>query len=161
MSNGPAEQQSQRKRPSPVPPYYRFIRTEHGVAFLKEVVTAVLGLAIVGFTLYMAAAAFSFVGNSQSMSDARVLLTLMLGLSGVVLGYYFGRVPADMRAAQAQEQTNDAMNTVEHFRSRDHEMGRKLHEMGMDAMKDAMAGKVASPEMAQKLIEMGDRCITI
>lgn len=150
MSNDPAEPHSQRKRLSPGPQFVKFTVTEQSVALLKEVVSAALGLAIIGFTLYMAAAAFSFVGNSQSMSDARVLLTLMLGLSGVVLGYYFGRVPADMRAAQAQERTDAAMNTVEHLRNRSQEMGRKLHEMGMGAMADTMAGKVAPPRNGSK-----------
>ena len=30
----------------------------------------------------------------------------MLTVAGVVVGYYFGRVPADARAAQAQDQAN-------------------------------------------------------
>jgi hypothetical protein len=32
----------------------------------------------------------------------------MLGITGIVIGYYFGRVPADARATQAQEQANNA-----------------------------------------------------
>ncbi|MCK7510493.1 MAG: hypothetical protein MZV70_44870 [Desulfobacterales bacterium] len=61
-----------------------------------ESLTALLGVIIVGFTLVMGWKAFSYVGEQQKMSDAKdVTSTLMLELAGVVIGYYFGRVPAD------------------------------------------------------------------
>jgi hypothetical protein len=79
---------------------------------IKEVVTAVLGLTIVIFTLAMAYKVFTYVGN-QNISDAKDVLMLVLGLAGVVIGYYFGRVPADARAAQAQGQAETANARVE------------------------------------------------
>jgi hypothetical protein len=75
---------------------------------LKEVVTAALGLLIVGFTLVMAYQVFTYVGDDQRISDAKDVLLLVMGLAGVVIGYYFGRVPADARAAQAQGQAEAA-----------------------------------------------------
>jgi hypothetical protein len=74
----------------------------------KELVTALLGLIIVGFTLKLAVKTFGYLGQTQILSEAKDILMLLLGLAGVVIGYYFGRVPADARASQAQEQANTA-----------------------------------------------------
>jgi hypothetical protein len=82
------------------------------IAF-KEGVTAVIGVILVGFTIHLARKAFGYVGDQAKISDAKDILMLMLGLAGVVVGYYFGRVPADARAAQAQEQANTATAQAE------------------------------------------------
>lgn len=65
------------------------------------------------YTLYLAWSTFSYVGKQQEMTDAKDVLMLLLGLAGVVVGYYFGRVPADARATQAQEQANAATAQTE------------------------------------------------
>lgn len=78
------------------------------IQLFKEIVAAVMGLFLVGFTLYIAFRTFGFIGDVKKLPDAKDLLLLLLSLSGVVIGYYFGRVPADARAAQAQKQANDA-----------------------------------------------------
>jgi hypothetical protein len=62
--------------------------------FMREVVAAVLRIAIVIFTLAMTGLAFSMAGEGARMRDAITVLTLLFGLAGVVVGYYFGRVPA-------------------------------------------------------------------
>lgn len=74
----------------------------------KEVVTAILGLTLVIYTLITAGNTLAYVGDETRMSDAKDVLLLLLGLAGVVIGYYFGRVPADARAAQAQQQAASA-----------------------------------------------------
>jgi hypothetical protein len=76
---------------------------------LKELVSAALALAIVGTTLYFAGAAFGLAGDTTRMHDAKDLLAGMTGLTGVVLGYYFGRVPSEARASQAQRQIEGAV----------------------------------------------------
>ena len=43
------------------------------------------------------------------MQDAMRVLTLLFGLSGVVVGYYFGRVPAEKRADTANEVKDQAI----------------------------------------------------
>jgi hypothetical protein len=82
--------------------------SEQGIQWFKEAVTALLALLIVGYTLVMGWRVFSFVGDPQKMSDAKDILLLMLGLAGAVIGYYFGRVPADARAIQARRQADAA-----------------------------------------------------
>jgi hypothetical protein len=47
------------------------------------------------------------------MEDAKELLATMTGLSGVVIGYYFGRVPGESRASQAQQQMATAVADTE------------------------------------------------
>jgi hypothetical protein len=83
------------------------ITVEQKVMIYKEVVTSLLGLAIVGFALYVAAVTLGFAGDTK-IGDSKEVLQLVLGLAGVVLGYYFGRVPADARAAQSQERADAA-----------------------------------------------------
>jgi hypothetical protein len=85
---------------------------------LKEGVTAILALAIVGTTLYWMGMAFGMAGDSNRMGDAKDVLALMSGLSGVVVGYYFGRVPSDARASQAQQQTVDAVQETGRMKAR-------------------------------------------
>jgi hypothetical protein len=81
---------------------------EHYIQAFKEIITAALGLLVVIYTVTMAAKVFTYVGEEEKISDAKDILLLVMGLAGVVIGYYFGRVPADARAAQAQEQANTA-----------------------------------------------------
>lgn len=79
----------------------------------KEGITALLGVAVVGYTLILAGNTLSLVGQPEKLSDAKDVLLLVLGLAGVVVGYYFGRVPADARASQAQQQANEATAQAE------------------------------------------------
>jgi uncharacterized protein HemX len=75
---------------------------------IKEIVTAALAFLIVIFTLIVVWRSFTFVGNTQKVGDAKDLLTIMLGLAGVVVGYYFGRVSADAQASQANAKAGQA-----------------------------------------------------
>jgi hypothetical protein len=75
---------------------------------LKESVTALLGLIIIVFTLVLLKQVSDHVGTSDDFSRAKEVLLIVNGLAGVVLGYYFGRVPADARATQAQGEADAA-----------------------------------------------------
>jgi hypothetical protein len=72
----------------------------------KELITAVFGVLILVFTLILAKRTLGFVNNPEQVTQAKDILLLMLGLAGVVVGYYFGRVPADARANQALEKAD-------------------------------------------------------
>jgi hypothetical protein len=86
---------------------------EQLIQVFKELVTAVLGIFVVLYTLSLAWNTFEFAGQTDKMTDAKDVLLLMLGLAGVVVGYYFGRVPADASAAKAQDQANAATAQTE------------------------------------------------
>jgi hypothetical protein len=75
---------------------------------LKEIVTAVIGLLLVGSTVAMAFATFNLAGSGDKVADAKNILIMMMGLAGVATGYYFGRVPADARANQSETQARAA-----------------------------------------------------
>ncbi len=81
---------------------------EQYIQGFKEVVTAFLGVMIVLCTLILAGLTFTYAGDPAKIANAKDILQVLLGVAGVVIGYYFGRVPADARAAQAQEQANAA-----------------------------------------------------
>jgi|SRR6185312_8105505 len=100
-----------RKGKDPWPP-------ELKIQFFKEVFTAVLALVIVGATTVTAFLSFNMVGDATKMGDAKDLLTIMLGVAGVVLGYYFGRVPSDARAAQATNRADAAVIQSEQMKTK-------------------------------------------
>jgi len=79
----------------------------------KEIITAVLGIIVVAYTIYFALNTLNYIGKEPYMTDAKDVLMLMLGIAGVVIGYYFGRIPGDARAAQAQENANEATAKTE------------------------------------------------
>lgn len=70
-------------------------KSERRMQDMREIVTAILGISIVLFTLALTGLAFSMAGEGPRMQDAITVLTLLFGLAGVVVGYYFGRVPAE------------------------------------------------------------------
>jgi hypothetical protein len=63
---------------------------------------------------------------------------LMLGLAGVVVGYYFGRVPADARAAQAQDQANAATAQTEQVNAQAQAIAGQVEQV-MDKITPAAA----------------------
>jgi hypothetical protein len=94
--------------------------------WLKEGVTALLGVGIVGYTLYMTYRAFGMAGDPTRMGDAKDLLAYLSSFAGLVVGYYFGRVPADARTVQAQQQIGQAVSEMEQTKGTMGDMKEKL-----------------------------------
>jgi hypothetical protein len=92
-------------------------------------VTALLSISIVAYTLYMTYRAFGMVGDPTRMGDAKDLLTYLSGFAGVVVGYYFGRVPADARTAQAQQQIGQAVSDKEQTMGTMNDMKKELTDL--------------------------------
>ncbi len=105
---------------------------EQIIQLVKELVCATLGIFLIVFTVLMANNAFSMVGDSAKLSNAKDLLLLLLSLSGVVLGYYFGRTPADARANQAIKQATVATAHSHELGSKAEVVGVKLNQMMLD-----------------------------
>lgn len=125
----------------------------------KELVTATLGVAVILFTLIMTRRSFGMAGNANQMKDAMGILSLLYGLAGVVIGYYFGRMPADARAAQAQARTTDAigeqMKTREVMRTamqKSQAMADQMHETMAEAeITPRQLNSMGSDDMASKV----------
>ena len=80
---------------------------EQRTQWLKEQVAAGLGILLVAGTVLIAFITILF-RNASDIQGAKDILLLLSSLSGVVLGYYFGRIPSDARAAQAQQTASQA-----------------------------------------------------
>lgn len=90
-------------------PARRGLSAEEFITIFKEVVTALIALALVWTTVRTFGALLAMTGDATRLAQAKDLLTVLTGLLGVVLGYYFGRLPAEARAAQAQDQAAKAL----------------------------------------------------
>jgi hypothetical protein len=84
---------------------------------LRESVTAIISLGIVGVALYVLLDTYFSTKNTgplgENFSKQKDILLLTLGFLGTVTGYYLGRVPAEKQAdasrdaaAKAQESEN-------------------------------------------------------
>jgi hypothetical protein len=95
---------------------------------IKEIITATLAFAIVGFAIWMAVRTWLLAGDATKLGDAKDVLQLLLGPAGVVVGYYFGRVPADARAAIAQREANAATADAQDVKTRSSELADRIDE---------------------------------
>lgn len=74
---------------------------------IKEWVAAVLALSIVGFTLWAMHGLFT-ADPTKSSANMSSILQAAIGLAGTVTGYYFGRIPAEKAAQQANQAAGQA-----------------------------------------------------
>lgn len=124
---------------------------------IREIVTAILGIAIVAFTLALTGLAFSMAGDGPRMRDAITVLTLLFGLAGVVVGYYFGRMPAEARAVEAQKRADtasDAMDTASKAMDAANQDKRAIISQAAaihDGMEDKMDKAGLTPSLLQNL----------
>lgn len=116
---------------------------EQKIQCFKEYVTAIFGLLILACTLYLAIRTFNYAGETK-ITDAKDILQVLLGVAGVVVGYYFGRVPADARATQAQKQANAATAQTEQI---------SAHNLAMSDEIDVVMKKLAPAERAERGVE--------
>lgn len=79
------------------------------IAISKELITGIMGTIIILVTLIMVVSTIFTVSNTETHAALKDALLFMNGLVGVVLGYYFGRVPGDTRANQAENQSRAAV----------------------------------------------------
>jgi len=77
---------------------------------LKEWVAAFMSIMIVGATFYFMLKMFQQPGTVDGTlwQHQSAILQIAIGLAGTVTGYYFGRIPAERAAANAQQAANSA-----------------------------------------------------
>jgi hypothetical protein len=104
----------------------------------REGVTAVLAVLLLASTMALTYRTFGMAGKEGQMKDAMGVLSLLFGIAGVVVGYYFGRVPGDARAVQAHETTQAAMKTMQGMSessSTSRQMAEKIQQIQADLSK--------------------------
>lgn len=79
----------------------------------KEIVTGIMGVAIITVTLVVALITIFSVSNAETHAAAKDVLLFLNGLVGVVLGYYFGRVPGEVRAEKAESEAKEARSDLD------------------------------------------------
>jgi hypothetical protein len=79
------------------------------LTLLKEGVCAALGVLIVGGTILLLWPSLS--GPTRDLAAAQGIFSILGGWGGVVIGYYFGRLPAERIAARAEEAAESAIKT--------------------------------------------------
>jgi len=80
------------------------------VTILKEIVSAVLALALVGTAIWLMVESFSLDPKMTADEFQRRsgVLQIAVGLAGTAVGYYFGRVPAEKSADAARQSESEA-----------------------------------------------------
>lgn len=107
------------------------------LATAKEAIAGCLGIAIVLATLataMVALLAVFMVGNEKVWAAAKEILVLLIGLVGVVLGYYFGRVPGEVRADKAEAEAKATRSSLDRTLT---EVRTVLEDQGIDLMRGA------------------------
>jgi hypothetical protein len=117
---------------------------------LREWTTTVLALAIVAVTLWVALKAGGLVGDSTKIAGMKELLGLLLGPAGVVLGYYFGRVPAEAHAAVATQQAQTANAESDRVRTVAKQAADDLEALEAQRVQAlSRGGSVADPSLTE------------
>ena len=84
------------------------IKTSY-LMWLKEAVCTILAFAIIGWTLLLLRPPLS--GPTYDIEAAQGIFSILGGWGGVILGYYFGRLPAERVAERAEAKAEEAIKT--------------------------------------------------
>jgi hypothetical protein len=128
-------------------------QTESELLKFKEYVTAIVAGLLVLATICLTFYTVWQAGDNSKISQSKDILMLFLGPFGTVLGYYFGRVPADARAAQAQQGMAQAAAHVEQINAKAIQVAEQAEELTGELEKPpGVRGMAAvSAEKAQRL----------
>jgi len=121
------------------------------LATAKEAVAGCVGIMIVLATMIAATVALLAVftvGNEKVWAAAKDILVLLIGLVGVVLGYYFGRVPGEARADKAEAEAKATRSSLDRTLT---EVQIVLEDQGVDLTRGAERGITLTRQQAERL----------
>ncbi len=114
----------------------------------RELITNVLGALVVLVTLVITIVTIFSVGNASTYAAAKDVLLFMNGLVGVVLGYYFGRVPGDARADKAEREAKTANSGRDQVVAT---VRTVLESSGSSSSRGGPTGVTLTPEQVESL----------
>jgi hypothetical protein len=117
----------------------------------KEIVTGCLGVMIVLVTLLVALIAILFAGNANTQSAAKDVLLVLTGLVGVVLGYYFGRMPGEVRADKAESEVKATRSALDRTVT---EVRGLLEDRGVDVERGGAGEVTLTPAQVERLRDL-------
>jgi len=91
----------------------RLATWDKGTAIGKEAITGCMGILIILATLVVALVAIFVANQTDTWTRAKDVLVILNGLVGVVLGYYFGRMPGEARADKAEGEAQSARSELD------------------------------------------------
>jgi hypothetical protein len=101
----------------------------------REVIAGLLSIAIAAVSFWMLLDTYFATEQSRFIADEfsrkKDMLSIGLGLLGTVIGYYFGRVPAEKQADAARGEAAAAMKTAKAAED-DKDRVRKVASNGVD-----------------------------
>jgi hypothetical protein len=157
---GAAAADSERRPPAAGPPQTPVpvpgARSSIALQWTREIITAVIAAVIVGGTIWIAYRAVSSVGTQTEAAAIKDLLTIMLGPLGVVIGYYFGKVPAESQAAEATRRADAAITDRVEVRAKVQQVASDLDRVERTQLAGAAARGEAAPT-SQELQAIRDR----
>ncbi len=111
---------------------------------LREGVTGCLGVLIVLTTLTLVLATFflMLLRPSANLEPFQAILVMLNGMTGAVLGYYFGRMPAEAQASKADQARIVAEQKVADVRVGLQELDRELSQAVTVTRKTPAASQV-------------------
>lgn len=162
--------QSPKPKPKTTPKPEPDNKNEWRLTWLKELVTAALGIAIVTVTLWLLVSMFFAIETGQDTAEEiaavqraseqrQGVLSTALGLVGVVTGYFFGRVPVERRAQVAEQTVATQATAVETATSRRDEATRAA-TVATQAV-NAAEGKLADVKATVDRMMAGPKSATL
>jgi hypothetical protein len=126
--------------------------------WLKEILAALIGVALLCVSVYMLLRAFVEGGGRldvegvSAFNREKDILTITISLFGTVTGYYLGRVPAELRAQKAEENATSAQNKLGDAQN-------QVSEARVDAVK-ATAAEGAAKTAKERMMADVQRAMT-
>ena len=114
------------------------IKTSY-LMWLKEAVCTILAFAIIGWTLVLLRPPLS--GPTYDIEAAQGIFSILGGWGGVILGYYFGRLPAERVAERAEEKAAEAIKTKQNELS-ENTVRAKLQQEKFRKLKEQIDGLI-------------------
>ena len=88
--------------------------------------------------------------GSSRFTQLKDLLVIATGFLGVILGYYFGRIPAEKALENAQGQIDSAKDAETDAKTKANEARKAVHEISL-AADEGQAGKLAKDIVSKGL----------